>query len=127
MEEIKLAYLAGIVDGEGCFVISRRANGSYFRLEVTSTNLALCEYLKKNYNGCMRISYRGREGKNHKQAYRWEIEGKKAVSLIRELYPHLIIKKAVAEILLANNGNPDDCREQIHKLNHKGLLVEDSN
>ena len=57
-ENEKLAYLAGIIDGEGTIVIAKgkirkgRINHPYsLRLVVMNTDIRLIEWLKENFGG----------------------------------------------------------------------------
>lgn len=50
--ERDLAYLAGILDGEGCFSIGKSSKGYYnLRVDVVNTDRRLIEWLHVNFGG----------------------------------------------------------------------------
>ena len=105
----KIAYLAGIVDGEGCICMtrgfsSRKASGPTFKIRLTicSTSLVLLDWLVVNFGGnytkkALKI---GMENK-HSKSYNWNIHCDKAGQIIEMVLPYLVIKKRQAELVLA--------------------------
>lgn len=102
-EEQKLIYLAGIVDGEGCFWRGGQKNGrgiSYpqSRIIVDNTSRPLIDWLLENYGGS--VSRKTKEKPHHKDAWSWRMYGKKAEELGKRLQPYLIVKaEGVKKIL----------------------------
>ena len=93
--DIKDAYTAGIIDGEGS--ISLSVDGEAFKgvVIVDSTTQELVEWLRKEMGGgCYKLKQR----KNRKQQHRWRLYGKRAAMLLQRLYPYLIVKKKHAKI-----------------------------
>lgn len=144
-DSIDIKYLAGLIDGEGCFSIQKRTGkqyrrGYYFfpRLFIRITDKAICPILKDNFGGY--ITFSKSKKSNHKDAYRWTIQGKLLTGLLKDLIPHLIIKKQQANILLqfrnliTIDGKPSndnlDRREllykEIKKLNRRGKYENNS-
>ncbi len=99
MKEHELAYLAGIVDGEGSIGITHhKVRKSYsLRLQVANTSNNLMHFLSRFgghiYEHKMHSSY-------HKQRYDWMVIGKKAQEIIRQIAPYIIIKIEQAKIAL---------------------------
>jgi hypothetical protein len=97
---IEKGYLAGIVDGEGCFQIEK--HGGYYgtvRLAVTNTSDTLMKWLKIRLGGY--ISKRPYTEENRKPVFIWEIRSKQCVDIVSAIYSFLVIKRIQAEILLA--------------------------
>ena len=133
-----IAYMAGMVDGEGCITLHK--NGKYFsvRLTVTNTDFNIITWCKENFDGCYYINHRKRKD-IHKPAYHWSVENRMAEKVLKLIYPYLIIKKSQAKIALkfrklVNNRkkgqNPFSIEEvnerkalffEMKKLNKRGL------
>lgn len=113
-------YLAGIIDGEGCFHIARirsyqiEKTGSSqlgYRLDmhVTTTSLALAKYLVRNFGGKYYTSLS--TNPKWRDAYRWQPSGKaNKEKLILGVLPYLVIKRDLANICLEflRLGNSND-------------------
>lgn len=105
----KLAYMAGIVDGEGCICMTKgRVNANSnkvcykVRLTVCSTSIVLLDWLVNNFGGnyVLKPIKKGMELK-HSKAYNWNIHCEKAGNLLSMILPYLVIKKKQAELVLA--------------------------
>jgi hypothetical protein len=106
-EIFKLAYVAGVVDGEGSLslagAISMSKNGTpYWTYQVGvgiyNTSRPLMEWLVTNFGG--EFAARKRSPK-HKQCYRWRLENnEKREAFLRVILPYLIVKPKQAELLL---------------------------
>ena len=99
----KLYYLAGIVDGEGCLYTFRKLNGrnkryKTYRIIVTNTNLELIKWIANNFGGY--IVTMKKEEPHYKQCYQWLLDGPRAIMLISELAPLLIVKREKASKIL---------------------------
>ncbi len=100
----KLSYFAGIIDGEGSIGIEhlKPAYGrkkSYYvcRLCVINTEKDLMILLVHFFGG----TYDARKKiEGRKTCYRWHIFGKNLENALKELLPHLFIKKPQARLLL---------------------------
>ena len=101
IDKLNLAYLAGIVDGEGCIYAkygkSKNSSINYqVKVEVELVNEPVIRLLGATFDGYV---YK-RSKKNRKDTYRWQAHGEVAYNAIKALYPYLIIKKPQAEVLL---------------------------
>jgi hypothetical protein len=98
------AYLAGIIDGEGCIFINKAArpdcaSPSYWLgLRVGNTDHRLMEWLSRAYGGRVRPM---RVVGNRRPAWEWSINGPPAASALRSARPHMIIKARQADIAIA--------------------------
>ena len=111
LKNTELAYLAGLLDGEGCIYIDswkdKRKAGirKQFILRVNIANTCeevidwITEKTKSLYCGNKSQS-KGREFKETKRKplFVWKISGKNAVKFLIDTYDFLIIKKKRAEL-----------------------------
>lgn len=103
-----IAYLAGIIDGEGSIYIGNfscnpKTKIPYYQtnIQVTNTDKALIDWLKNTFGGL--ISTRTRKqmpANSRKQVYIWTITGERLTHLCEEILPYLICKKRQAQIML---------------------------
>ncbi|MCK4669539.1 hypothetical protein KAT21_05420 [Candidatus Bathyarchaeota archaeon] len=102
-EKEKLAYLAGIIDGEGTIAIAKakikegRKNHLYsLRMSAANSDKGLVDWLKENFGGSIHI-LREEEG-NHKKGYQWVLGSKDTYKLLKGMKDYLVIKKEQADI-----------------------------
>lgn len=115
-DPLKLAYLAGIVDGEGCLTIYKVAPAKYNRfqnpqyrstLKIANTNFALMDWLNKefsNMNSGHKQHLRSIFKKNsthERWIYEWEVQGFRLVDILTQIQPYLVLKRRQSEVLLA--------------------------
>jgi len=89
-EQLRLAYLAGLFDGEGTVTMCTRANNLMFRypvLSMSSTSLNLLELYVTTFGG--HISTHKVYKAHHKQSYSWKIANDKALTAISKLLPYI--------------------------------------
>ena len=143
-DRIDRAWLAALVDGEGCMTIMEANNG-----EKTSTSfppilqVKMCdpecvEHANEitGFKQCLRQDSPSRGGK--RETFQWRITGRRAADIVAEIYPYLRIKRKQAVILWnhqlvrdsyeTKRGQPmpvsarekqQQCRELIQRLNQK--------
>ena len=103
LTDTELAYIAGIIDGEGCILISRSVTidehyeievvNYNLRLHIVNTNLDVIEWLKNKLEEGV-VSKR--KPKNCLQQYTYHLSGDRVALLCEKLLPYLIIKKEQA-------------------------------
>jgi hypothetical protein len=99
MKRTDLAYVAGIIDGEGCITV-RKARRHYkvrdyeYRLEI-KVGLAN-EFLPKR----LKFAFGGNICHENKRPYIWiwTIGGESCVNFLKAIYPYLILKKPQADV-----------------------------
>ena len=96
----KLAYTAGVVDGEGSIILhcpDKRYNNLRIRVSVTNTAEWLVQWLKFQYGGSIQREI----GKgNNKTAYHWCIFSNKALEFLKLILPYLNLKHPQAELAI---------------------------
>ena len=90
----KIAYLAGLIDGEGHFYrpLSKNGRGDryyQFRIVISQSTRTVLEWAKIHFGGCV-TTLKTKDGYT---SYQWVLCGKGAEALAREMSPFLIVKK----------------------------------
>ncbi len=92
-DKVDLAYLAGMIDGEGHIYRPNVKNGRgiaypqsrlLFVQSVQNNGLELCTWAKDRFGGGITLT---------RDLYRWQITGKAAEALALHLQPYLIVKR----------------------------------
>ena len=96
MEDQKLqivAYIAGIIDGEGTITLSKIHKTSKFRhpvIAVSSTSYEILQFIHTHYGGTI-INHKTYK-KHHKRSWVWKTTYNKAIKLVSDIYPYLLDK-----------------------------------
>jgi hypothetical protein len=104
--DTQLAYLAGIIDGEGTIGIERQSphetcrKKTYYthRLLIVNTSNILKQWLQENFP-CGKITYR-KKIDGRKPCYVWRLFGKDAEDILQAIIPFIKIKRNQAECVL---------------------------
>ncbi len=96
----QFAYLAGIVDGEGCFYFGKVKQGRYgngtqwhCKLAITSCDECLTIWLNDLFGGNKEQRYRWTSKKaNYRPVYRWDGSGLMLDFILPKILPYLVIK-----------------------------------
>jgi len=86
----KLAYLAGLIDGEGCVGTYRSGKHMYFTIEIKMTSEAVIDWLVENFGGYKHA--RPSTNRRWQDQYRWRIRGRDAEKLYERISPMLLVK-----------------------------------
>ena len=105
MKRLSWKYIAGLLDGEGCFDFQCINNKQYPgrpyitpRVRITMTEPAknIIEQLKLQFGG--HVEVRVPQNKVWSTAYTWAINGKRARPFLQNVKNHLILKKEQAKL-----------------------------
>lgn len=139
IDETKIAYFAGIMDGEGTFYIgnySKYPKSFNSRILVVNTDYSLINWLKTNFGGLI-YSRKSKKNPHWKEKFEWIVNKAKIQSFCEMLLPYLVIKKEHAKIMIEfrktfdkkrgrSNGVPLKVHNKrlqlmndLHKLNQK--------
>lgn len=102
------AYLAGIMDGEGCFYIgnyshNKKTGTPHYQttIKVSNCDEVLIKWLSDTFGGVYSKYTPNQTPKNaRKPVYLWGTSGKRLEHLCEIMMPYLVIKKNQAEIML---------------------------
>ena len=106
----KLAYAAGIVDGEGCISIYSKSirNGQYkgilknyhLTVVVTQKDGKLVDWLFGNFGGSVSLHKKWERLDEKCWMHEWTLNYQNASRFLKQILPFLIIKKKQAEIAI---------------------------
>lgn len=91
----ELAYIAGIVDGEGCISFCRIRGSHFVRVLVANTNRDVLEYLQSIFGGDIHSVARK---PGWKQSWQWRISWSRAIEFLDLIEPWLRIKEDQAHL-----------------------------
>lgn len=94
-----LKYLAGFIDGEGCFNFSECRTSLIPRILITNTNLKVLQKIKAKYGGDIYSSV-VKNSPHWKPRHVWRLQHANCLKLTEELVPYLIIKKRQAKLFM---------------------------
>src|ERR1700752_3110726 len=102
------AYLAGIIDGEGCIYIGNHScnpvsGNKHFQttIQVTSTSMKLIQWLTDNFGGHTRRYTRNQMAENcRKPAYTWYATGDRVTHICEIILPYMTEKSEEVQIML---------------------------
>lgn len=94
----KLAYIAGIFDGEGCVTCQRNAGNPYPVVTITSLNDTVLYLFQQEFGGHVNHY---KQPANDKMCGRWAVSGLGIVKFLEQIKPYSIIKKGPIEFGLA--------------------------
>jgi hypothetical protein len=89
-----LAYLAGYLDGEGCF----SADDGRLRVSISNCFPWLLVAFKEEFGGS--ISRKGHYSDNHRASYQWQAYGESALNCCEAVLPYLVEKRPQAVLLI---------------------------
>lgn len=94
---ISLKWLAGYIDGEGCFSYYLRGTPN---LRVNSANYDVLCRIKNQYGGAIYDHSKGND--KTRRSWTWYISGDEAKDLVLKLIPHLLEKQSQAVAILGH-------------------------
>lgn len=95
-----IAYLGGLIDGEGT-VSLRRKIGNHFNIEVyiTSSNKPMLEWVRRVFGGKI-YTYNRKGDTTRLPQHKWHIHSRGAEDLLKMVLPYLIIKGEHARLAI---------------------------
>lgn len=104
----KLAYLAGIIDGEGSIILWKakgdpKLRGQFnLRINISSTDKILIDWIYENFGGrCYECNAPSRKANPHwKKQYIWTVPRPNILQFLKKIHPFLIIKKERCEVAI---------------------------
>ncbi len=100
----KLAYLAGIIDGEGCFGMyySKRLDRHFMTVDIYNSSVELLDWLNENFPGSHR-EIKAPSKKIHtnwKPQHIWRSNNNQTLQFLKDVLPFLIVKKKQCELAI---------------------------
>lgn len=114
----KLAYLAGLIDGEGCIYINEKSGLS---LSVTNSDPTPLLFFKEFFvcGAVFKVS-----PKVNLTVWRWNITGESARSILRAVLPFLIIKQEQARAALNPVEGTIEYLKRLKRIDYEELPTE---
>lgn len=103
MKKTDLAYIAGLMDGEGCIGIYKNrkhsGKGYTYQLYVSlgQANEWICQYLKFAFGDS--ITYYNKT-RGRQPYWQWSTTTRKALNLLQQVLPYLKLKRPQAELAI---------------------------
>lgn len=100
---VDLAWLAGIIDGEGSIFVMKQSRKDRDRTFNYILRISVQSSDRFMAFECMKITGEGAtmdtptQKENQSNTYKWQVSGRKAAQLLEELLPFLRVKKDQAE------------------------------
>ncbi len=99
-----LAYLAGIVDGEGSICIyrhkSRTSRAGQMKVVISNTKRELLEFVQSYFGGSISMTNSHLKNPRKQPCYQWIVASQKALHFLEAIEPFLRIKKLQAQIAI---------------------------
>jgi LAGLIDADG endonuclease len=119
-------WLAGFIDGEGCFNFTKCRKTIYPRLLIVNTNLGILLEIKLQYGGDISSRQNGPEHWKIWNCYRATY--KTLNKILDDVYPYLKLKKEVAKLCIESLETKDmEIRQELkiksNLLNFKGIAM----
>lgn len=105
-----LAYMAGIVDGEGCFyigLIPKKSGDGYVNehyrglLKISNTCKSLIDWLDETFSGTCSSIHRSTSSKKYtRDVFDWIATGDRLLDICEQIHPYLLLKKRHCEIMI---------------------------
>ncbi len=98
MDQIEIAYAAGLFDGEGSVsLVCHRSNRSHSpQVAVASNDREVLAWLQKRWGGSI-VTKQPRKV-THSVSYDWRLTDRRALAFLRLIRPFLVIKRKVRRI-----------------------------
>jgi hypothetical protein len=85
MSDVDVAWLAGLMEGDGCFFLNKHYGP---RVQLTMTDFDVVRKARDKTGACGSVrEYQPVGGR--KPALKWEVSGKLAIDLMKKLLPHM--------------------------------------
>lgn len=141
-KQTDLAYLAGFIDGEGCFFIgmfqTKSAAGNkhpnyHTYIKICNTDSTVMKWIQETFGSTNNNQWKSTDRKKEfdKEIFNAQITGQTLTKLLPLILPYLKVKKAHCEIMIKMRATfPEgrrlskyDNHEEIHNLRY-GYMVE---
>lgn len=103
LSPVEIAYLAGIIDGEGHIGLSKqkRYNTPRGRLTITNTDSRLLLWLRDKIGGSITTNHADvRTGGKWRKCFIWQVVSRQACEVLKACLPMLIVKREQAQIMI---------------------------
>lgn len=100
MKKLDLAYMAGFFDGEGSISLYLDARQYRISVSMSNTNEWVVQWFHLNFGGSLYLEPKHIKNPNHRDAWRWQLIGKRSMPFLELLFPYLRLKREQAKIVM---------------------------
>jgi hypothetical protein len=97
MRDLDVGWIAGLIEGEGSFLVQTIKGRKYPRVVVWQVDREPLDRLLALVGGRIDLIQRSKtmrkDGYNRQDIYSWEIRSKTAVALVNKIYPYLSARR----------------------------------
>jgi hypothetical protein len=98
--EPDLAYLAGILDGEGCITLCQVGRSRYStQIFIANTDERLVHWVHSRFGGSIALRRKPKDSR-HKPLWMWLLSGPSVEPFLTAVLPYLVLKHEQASLLL---------------------------
>jgi hypothetical protein len=136
LSAVDAAYMAGLIDGEGCLMLHGRGNGTVgIRLTITNTVIGVLNWCR-DVTGIGSVCARTHQDPRWKTSYGWVVSCGAAESVLKQILPFMKIKQDQTRLALETQErlrNPAlkadrtwqaEYRERMKAMNKRGPAAE---
>ncbi len=131
-EDLIMAYMAGILDGDGSFSLLKEKRASGFKyspcIQLSNVFEGMTDFLHQNFGGSKKI--KSPQGHAKKTQYVWNVRGfESCKTVIERIIPYIVLKKKQANLLLnfvnhSKKLNPETEKIKIQLMNNDCLVAD---
>lgn len=126
-EDLIMAYVAGLIDGDGSISLIRENRASGFKyypcIQLSNVFEGMIDLLHQTFGGCKKI--KGHQAHAKKTQYVWNVRGLESCAcFLEKVLPFLILKKKQAKVLLDYVKNPKNYNVEAEKMKVQSLNNE---
>jgi hypothetical protein len=110
-------YAAGAMDSDGHITIRRVKSRTYvIHIGFTNCYKPLVDQFKQSFGGSIHFANQAVRKAQHRPTWVWAITNQQAADFLRNILPHLIVKKEQAELCLQLQERIDKYKATVKKL-----------
>ena len=125
LRDTELAWLAGILDGEGSLTVKGNYPYQHIMICVKMTCLRTIVRVAELFDREDEVNIRSRSNPKHKQVYEITLCGARASGLLELVFPYLVTKQEIAVTLMDFTGSTKEKKltlfYEAKRLNHRGV------
>ena len=98
----ELAYLAGMIDADGCVFLGVQKSNRSFELQVcvAQADEEVPEWIYNRFGGQIYLRQPSKASYGQNPQFAWTITGRKAIRLLKKILPYMVLKKPQAELAI---------------------------
>ena len=125
LSPVESAYVAGLIDGEGCIYAGKTAKGLLVQLQIISTSRGFLEAFRLLVGGGIVRACSKPLRPRHRQRWVWSTALTETKRVLTQCLSYLVIKREQAELVLAlTKENASATLTRMRQLNKRGPTLD---